>query len=105
VNEGVPYNTQYARFIAPVNGLYGFSLTAYIGSTGRIITLEIVQDGNAIAYVKTGHYTNRQYAIATNYVLVNMTRGTEVYPRYQTGSGYLYGDGVTTFSGVLLQEL
>lgn len=104
VNEGDPYSFKYARFAAPVSGIYGFSLTSYLGTTGYIVYLELVFDGLPIAYLKTGHYTSRQYAMATNFVLVNMTQGMEVWPRYQSGSGYLYGDGVTTFSGYLLKE-
>lgn len=95
---------KYAHFVAPVTGIYGFSLTAFLGSTGYVIVLELVHDGQSIGLLKTGHYSSRQYAMATNFLLVNMTQGSEVWPRYQSGSAYLWGDGVTTFSGYLLHE-
>lgn len=91
--------------MAPISGIYGFSLAAYMASVGYWVVLELVVDFKPVMYVKTGHYTKRQVNMATNFVLLNLTQGAEVWPRYVTGSRYLYGDGITTFSGSLLTEV
>lgn len=75
---------------------------------GTYIYMDVVQDAQSIMHVKHGHYYssryNRQINMGTNFVLVNITKGTEVWPRYVGGSGQLSGDGVPTFSGALLNE-
>lgn len=108
VNIGQPYNTRYSRFIAPVSGLYGFSLATYL-SPSYWVAMELVADYKSILRVKHGHNSdsryNRQVNMGTNFVIVNMTQGSEVWPRYVTGSGRLQGEGITTFSGYLIQEM
>lgn len=114
VNEGQPFNVRYGHFIVPVSGIYGFSLTTYLQSR-YYLEAEVVASYNSTEYqhllhVKHGHYydgsrVNRLFSMGTNYAIVNMTQGTEVWPRYVGGSGRLEGEGVPTFSGVLLYEL
>lgn len=73
------------------------------------IQMELVADGKPILKVQTGHYYsssyNREENMATNFAIVNITKGTDVWPRYISGSGMLYGNGVPTFSGYLIHQL
>ena len=108
VNEGQPYDFRYDRFIAPVSGLYAFSLATYLDPDNDVY-MELMQDASSIMYVKHGHIKDRTYDrllnMGTNAIVVNITKGTEIWPRYAGGSAKLQGDGIPTFSGVLLQEL
>lgn len=107
VNVGQAFNPADGHFIAPVDGLYGFSLTVYM-AVRYSIRMELVADGKPILNIQTAHFyssrENRQENMATNFAIVNITKGTEIWPRYVSGNGYLYGSGVPTFSGYLLHE-
>jgi hypothetical protein len=107
VNVGNAFNPVDGHFVAPVDGLYGFSLAVYM-AVRYSIKMEVVANGKPILKVQTAHYYsssyNRQENMATNFAIVNITKGTEVWPRYISGSGTLYGQGVPTFSGFLLHE-
>lgn len=108
VNVGNAFKPADGHFYAPVDGLYGFSLTVYM-AVRYSIKMELVANGKPIVYVQTAHYYsgtyNRQENMATNFAIVNITKGTEVWPRYISGSGTLYGNGVPTVSAFLLHEL
>lgn len=108
VNIGNVFNPVDGHFVAPVDGLYGFSLAVYM-AVRYSIKMELVENGKPFLYVQTAHYyssrDNRQENMATNFAIVNITKGTEVWPRYISGSGTLYGNGIPTFSGYLLHEL
>lgn len=107
INVGGAFSTTDGHFVAPVDGLYGFSLSVYM-AVRYYIRMELVANGRPILKVQTGHYYrssyNRQENQATNFVVANLTKGTDVWPRYITGSGYLHGNGVPTFSAFLLHE-
>lgn len=106
-NIGSPYSPSNGHFIAPVSGIYGLSLAAYMDPR-YYVYLDLVLETTPIMHVKTGHYysgsTNRLYNMGTNFVLANLTAGDHVWPRYAGGSGYLFGEGVSTFSGFLLYQ-
>ena len=61
-NIGNAYNTSVATFTAPVNGLYGFSLTIFMNPR-YWVGMQLVKNGHTILKVRTGHYayssTNR----------------------------------------------
>ncbi|XP_052778538.1 complement C1q tumor necrosis factor-related protein 3-like [Mya arenaria] len=108
INVGAPYTPHDAHFVAPVSGIYGFSLAAYM-SPRYYVYIDLLKENAPILHVKTGHYysgsTNRQVNLGTNFVLTNMTKGDHVWAKYSGGSAYLFGEGVSTFSGFLLYEL
>ena len=108
VNVGLGFRPTTGHFVAPASGLYGFSLAIYM-APGYWAGVRLVDNGNVILSVRTGHYrgsssTDRRINMAANYVIRNITVGDEVWPQYVTGSGRLWAEGVTTFSAVLLHS-
>ncbi|WAR25977.1 MMRN2-like protein [Mya arenaria] len=104
INVGAPFTPHDAHFVAPVSGIYGFSLATYM-TPGRYVLMDLVRENTPILHVKNGHYSGRQVIMGTNFVLANLTKGEHVWPKYTGGSAYLFGEGVSTFSGFLLYEL
>lgn len=104
INVGAPFTFNDGHFQAPVSGIYGLSLTAYMSSP-YWVSMQLKRNSSPVLTVKTGHYTSRQLSMGTNFVLVNMTQGDEVWPAYETGSGYLWAEGISTVSAFLLYQL
>ena len=102
VNIGQAFDVKSGHFVAPVSGLYGFSLTLFM-NPGYWTAVTLLRNGNQVLRVKTGHA--RQYNMGTNYIIGSFSVGEEILLQYNTGSGSrLCGSGVTTFTGVLLHE-
>ncbi|KAL4226942.1 hypothetical protein ACF0H5_014919 [Mactra antiquata] len=102
-NVGGAFDASTGHFIAPYNGLYGVSLSVHT-TASYYIRMELVADGHSILKVQTGHSSRKQINQGTNFVIANLTKGDEVWPRYIAGSGYLYGNNVPTFSAYLLHQ-
>ncbi|CAG2218503.1 C1QL [Mytilus edulis] len=102
LNIGNAYYPAHGNFIAPVKGIYLFSITA-CSQSSHIIVLELTVNVTVVGKVLAG---DRYYAECTSKsFLVDLSAGDDVYVQHEAVGDYLFSDsryGYPSFSGALL---
>ncbi|XP_063431069.1 heavy metal-binding protein HIP-like [Mytilus trossulus] len=105
LNLGNAYFNVHGNFIAPVSGLYQFSVTA-CAATNHYIVLELIVNARVVGKVLTGDTGYNE--CSSNSFLVQLSTGDDVYVQHKTAGDYLLANpaaGFPTFSGVLLNVI
>jgi hypothetical protein len=101
LNIGNAYNVHHGNFVAPINGIYLFSLHA-CSHDGHYIVLDLLSNGSKVGHLLAGDYDTNN--CNSNTFIMDLKQGDDVY--VSTGGGdYLRTyepDGYPHFSGVLL---
>ncbi|CAC5410232.1 unnamed protein product [Mytilus coruscus] len=105
LNIGNAYFNVHGNFIAPVNGLYQFSVTA-CAQTHHYIVLELIVNTRVVGKVLAGDTGYNE--CSSNSFLLQLSTSDDVYVQHKTSGDYLLanpGAGLPTFSGVLLNVI
>ncbi|VDI72886.1 Hypothetical predicted protein [Mytilus galloprovincialis] len=105
LNVGNAFYLAHGNFIAPVKGIYLFSITA-CSYNSHVIVLELTVNAAVLGKVLAG---DQNYAECTSKsFLVQLSAGDDVYVQHETVGDYLYSNpsyGYPSFSGALLKVL
>lgn len=102
-NVGGGYNSNTGIFKAPVTGMYLFSLTLLSQGKGRYAQLQLIKNGNEIGRAFGGSDATNQSQTGSVTKLTYLEKNDEVYVKELPGyTGYLCGNGWTSFSGGLI---
>ncbi|XP_071166081.1 heavy metal-binding protein HIP-like [Mytilus edulis] len=103
LNIGNAYYLSHGNFIAPVNGLYQFSITA-CSHLGHYVVLELTVNTAVVGKVLAGDTVYDE--CSSNTFLVQLLSGDDVFVQHETDGDYLLSYpayGFPSFSGVLLR--
>lgn len=101
-NIGKAYNPNTGIFKAPFAGRYLFSLTVRAQYHKQVVA-EIIAEPQVIGQLAAGD-SEIERASASVTIVVSLQAGDEVYVREtKTWTGNFFGDGYTSFTGILLQ--
>ncbi|KAL3863085.1 hypothetical protein ACJMK2_004861 [Sinanodonta woodiana] len=103
-NIGAGYHSHTGIFIAPINGLYVFHVSA-MSSPGKYQYLELVKDGNSIQYIYPDADGGTDYMSVSMTVPLEVEQGGEVWVRTGDGMGTIHGNSLTFFTGFLLYPM
>lgn len=98
-NIGNTYNGHLGSFIAPVNGIYVFSVTLVTSSNAGFHG-NIVRNGELV----TRLYASTGYQTASQTVVLQLQKGDDVCIQNADVDTTIFGYKYTLFSGFLLQE-
>lgn len=98
-NIGNAYNGHLGSFIAPVHGIYVFSVTL-VTSSNAGFHANIVRNGELV----TRLYASTGYQTASQTVVLQLQKGDDVCIQHADVDRIIYGYKFTLFSGFLLQE-
>ncbi|XP_060593826.1 complement C1q tumor necrosis factor-related protein 3-like [Ruditapes philippinarum] len=102
LNIGSAYRSKHGLFIAPVSGMYQFSVSA-CSSSGQYIVLDLMQSDTLLGRMLAGGTT---YDSCNSKVfLASLLAGDDVYVQHVETGDYLLasnGYGYPSFTGVLL---
>ncbi|XP_071166079.1 heavy metal-binding protein HIP-like [Mytilus edulis] len=105
LNIGNAYHLAHGNFLAPVKGIYLFSVTA-CSASGHYIALELTVNAAVVGRMLAG---DQNYSECTSKsFFVQLSAGDDVYVQHETHGDYLYGNpniGYPSFSGALLNVL
>lgn len=97
------YDTRHSHFIAPVKGIYGFSVSL-MAILPSYCNIELVKNGDVLLPIHSGSHSDHETGSAS--VVVSLNAGDMVWVRYSSGDvNKLYGDNYNQFSGFLIQNL
>jgi hypothetical protein len=101
LNIGNAYNVLHGNFVAPINGIYLFSLHA-CSHSGHVTVLDLLSNGSKVGHILAGDPDWN--ACNSNTFIMDLKQGDDVY--VSTGGGdYLRAYepyGYPHFTGVLL---
>ena len=98
-NTGNSYNQDKAKFFAPRNGTYQFTIVSMNPENGNAFLALMVGEDQICLALASGAIT--QTGVCTR--VVGIREGQDVWVKNPVGGGNTYyGNGVTSFSGVLL---
>ncbi|KAJ8298949.1 hypothetical protein KUTeg_023009 [Tegillarca granosa] len=105
-NLGHGYDSRHGHFIAPIDGIYIFAVTA-MGEPNEALHLNIVKNGAIVGYARAALST--EYESGTAVITLSLVAGDMVWVRYGSSIGSasrkVHGGGFNTFSGALLATL
>ena len=105
LNMGNAYHATHGNFIAPLDGLYQFAITACSGGTHYVV-LELTLNGVVVDKVLAGD--DAYSDCNTGVFLQRVSAGDDVYVQHEAAGDYLFSSvsyGRPSFSGVLLTAL
>ncbi|KAK3576841.1 hypothetical protein CHS0354_002635 [Potamilus streckersoni] len=103
-NIGGGYHPLFGIFIAPVKGLYVFHVRAMVRPEQRQY-LTIVRDGIWMQPLYADAGGDQHFVIDSVTIVLEVEKGSAVWVRAESGSGYLHGNRYSVFSGWLLSRL
>jgi len=103
-NAGDSYNPHFGAFIAPVSGIYVFSVSL-LSCPGHTTAYMIYKNDVLISYIylMTEPGTS-QYESTSQTAVLQLQKGDDVTLRNHDGDECLYGGHYSTFTGFLLWE-
>lgn len=105
LNIGNAYFNVHGNFIAPVGGVYQFSVTA-CAQSNHYIVLELIVNARVVGKVLAGDTGYNE--CSSNSFLLQLSTGDDVYVQHKTVGDYLLANpaaGLPTFAGVLLNVI
>ncbi|XP_052765878.1 caprin-2-like [Mya arenaria] len=99
VNTGHGYHSSLGSFIAPVAGVYFFTVTLLHPYLPYSMHAQIMHNGNPVSYI---HGEHRQFAQASQSFLLNVNAGDEIFVKNVDFNDQTYQATYSTFSGYLL---
>ena len=105
LNIGNAFHLAHGNFIAPVKGLYQFSVTA-CSNNPHFIVLELMVNAAIVGKLIAGDGDLAE--CTSNSFLVQLSVADDVYVQHEALGDYLFSDpryGYPSFSGVLLNVL
>ncbi|XP_063431734.1 heavy metal-binding protein HIP-like [Mytilus trossulus] len=103
LNIGNAYYLSHGNFIAPVNGLYQFSITA-CSTSGHYVVLELTVNTAVVGKVLAGD-TGYDECTSKSF-LIQLSSGDDVFVQHESQGDYLLSNavyGFPSFAGVLLR--
>ncbi|VDI67905.1 Hypothetical predicted protein [Mytilus galloprovincialis] len=105
LNIGNAYFNVHGNFIAPVSGLYQFSVTAG-AATNHYIILDLIVNARVVGKVLAGDTGYNE--CSSNSFLLQLSTGDDVFVQHKTAGDYLLANsaaGFPTFAGILLNVI
>ncbi|XP_052790990.1 uncharacterized protein LOC128224926 [Mya arenaria] len=100
---GNAYNPHIGTFIAPVDGVYSFSVTL-LSASGFISHYYIYKNNTAICHLTLYHPSSETYTSMSQTAVLQLKKGEDVSIRNLDADKTTYGDNYSTFSGFILWE-
>lgn len=101
-NIGNGYDSRHGHFVAPLKGLYHFSVNMF-GWTGQGNSYELVKNGNLVCRAYSARTTTDK-SQGTCSAVITMEVNDMVWVRFAWGDRHLYGADYSSFSGFLLAQ-
>ncbi|KAK3581028.1 hypothetical protein CHS0354_013924 [Potamilus streckersoni] len=102
-NVGGAYHHNTGIFVAPLSGIYVFSVTA-MASAGKKAYLEFIMDGVIINDLVPNHSAADIYVSVTRVFVLEVAQGSEIWVR-TTSADDVHGNQHTCISGWLLNPM
>ena len=102
---GGGYSQATGIFRAVVPGLYQFSLSILSQSKSKYAHIQLMKNNGEIGRVFAGDAIAAYGQMGSVTIVTKLAEGDEVYAReFPSYTGYVHGDGYSSFSGVLLSQ-
>ncbi|XP_052788857.1 complement C1q-like protein 3 [Mya arenaria] len=98
---GNAHNPHFGTFIAPIDGVYSFSVTL-LSESGFISHYYIYKNNTAICHLTLYHPSSETYTSMSQIAVLQLKKGDDVSVRNQDADKTTYGDNYSTFSGFIL---
>ncbi|XP_052765921.1 multimerin-2-like [Mya arenaria] len=100
-NIGGAYNPHFGTFLAPVNGVYVFTVTL-LSSPNQVAHYYLYQNNTPVVHLTLYHPSSETYTSMSQTAVLSLNKGDDVSVRNLDAGTRTLGDNYSSFSGFIL---